>query len=169
MSSSPETEQKIASSRTFDEDHPSSPQKDRPRIPGGSTSKGLEARMQCVSFPFQPPLRLRQIGVVACGWVRRSAPPRPPAAVEQVREGKDEARQDRTAVERLVRTDVGRLLDRRKDAGSAFPGIDQPDQYDAGAEVFLHLAGHLRLGVPLAEYFDGQVGRQVGDRLSGAF
>ena len=41
-------------------------------------------RMQGVSFPFQPPLRLRQIGVVLADGARRSALPRPPAAVEQV-------------------------------------------------------------------------------------
>jgi hypothetical protein len=47
--------------------------------------------------------------------------------------------------------------------------IDQPDQLDAGVEVVPDLAGHLRPGVSFAEQFNGQIRREVRNRLSGAF
>jgi len=96
---------------------------------------------------------------------RRSACPRAPAAVEQVLERKDEAWQDVAAVKRLIRADEDRMIVTRKDPRGAFLGIDQPDHPDPGLEVFPHFAGHFRFGVPLAEHFDGKVGRQVRDRI----
>src|SRR5262249_37338216 len=108
--------------------------------------------------------RMRFVG----GETRHSTLSEFPATVEQDRHGNDKARQDRTSVERVSCADEGGPLTRRKDASGTFPGIDQPDQDDAGVEVFPDFADHFRLGVALAEHFDGEIRRQAWYRLSGA-